>query len=177
MRMVGTQGIRPRPLDRRTDLRFRFNDDILKDIRKAEITVVPTAFTAKCLESLGLSGKLAQQMAGRNMDRLQAMREAGITLVFGTDTMVEPGDGWTDGTHALSFVDPFVAAGMGGAELLRAMTVDAAEALGLDDRGRVAPGMRADLVAVSGHPVDNPEALREVVFVMRAGSTVRSPTQ
>ena len=60
-------------------------------------------------------------------------------------------------------------------EAIRAGTTVAPELLGEQDGlGRVAPGFAADLVAVGGDPLRNLKTLQEVVFVMKAGSVVRS---
>ncbi|MCC6419637.1 MAG: amidohydrolase family protein [Gemmataceae bacterium] len=58
------------------------------------------------------------------------------------------------------------------AEALRAATGTAAEALGLDDRGTLTPGRRADLVVVRGNPLADLECLHNVVAVMKAGRWV-----
>ena len=56
-----------------------------------------------------------------------------------------------------------------------AATSRAAESLGLGDRiGTIAPGMDADVIALDGDPLVDPEAFGRVVFVMRAGRVYRS---
>jgi imidazolonepropionase-like amidohydrolase len=63
--------------------------------------------------------------------------------------------------------------GMPPADALRAATAGNADILGLGDRGRVAPGLLADLVAVRGDPARDVTALREVVLVIKGGAIVR----
>jgi imidazolonepropionase-like amidohydrolase len=59
-------------------------------------------------------------------------------------------------------------------EALRAVTSAAAEACGIGARaGRVAPGFDADLLAVTGDPLADIAALRDVRAVFRAGHRVR----
>ncbi len=58
------------------------------------------------------------------------------------------------------------------AEVLRAVTATAAEALGLEDRGRLTPGRRADLVVVEGDPLTDLACLERVRAVMKAGRWV-----
>jgi imidazolonepropionase-like amidohydrolase len=57
-------------------------------------------------------------------------------------------------------------------EVLVAATRTAAEALGLDDRGVVAAGKRADLLVVEGNPVDDLACLERVRGVMKGGRWV-----
>jgi imidazolonepropionase-like amidohydrolase len=58
------------------------------------------------------------------------------------------------------------------AEALRAATATAAEALGLDDRGTLMPGKRADLLVVEGNPLQDLACLARVRAVMQAGRWV-----
>jgi imidazolonepropionase-like amidohydrolase len=64
---------------------------------------------------------------------------------------------------------------MSPARALRAATVDAAAALGLRDRGRLAPGQIADIIAVDGEPLADVTATERVVFVMQGGRVHRGP--
>jgi imidazolonepropionase-like amidohydrolase len=61
------------------------------------------------------------------------------------------------------------------AEALRAATATAAAALGLDDRGVLAAGKRADLVVVEGDPLRDLACLGRVVAVMKTGRWVAGP--
>ena len=46
----------------------------------------------------------------------------------------------------------------------------AAEALDMGDQiGRLAPGYEADIIALDGNPLDDINAVHNVVFVMRGG--------
>ena len=65
-----------------------------------------------------------------------------------------------------------VAAGMPNLEVLHAATAGNAASFGLADRGRIAPGLLADLVAVAGDPARDIAAVRTVVMVMKGGVVV-----
>jgi len=56
------------------------------------------------------------------------------------------------------------------------MTSNAAELLRIGgQRGRIAPGLAADLVAMPADPLADIEALRKINFVMKDGRIVRAP--
>ncbi|KQT32345.1 Xaa-Pro dipeptidase [Sphingomonas sp. Leaf412] len=88
---------------------------------------------------------------------------AGVKVAFGTDTGVSK-----HGDNAKEFA-LMVGAGMTPAQAIRAATVGAAEALGRDDIGSIAAGKRADIIAVSGSPLDDVTRLERVDFVMHRG--------
>ena len=58
---------------------------------------------------------------------------------------------------------------MSPVEALKTGTVNAAAAAGLADRGRIAPGMAADVIALDGDPTADINAVLDVDFVMRDG--------
>jgi imidazolonepropionase-like amidohydrolase len=67
------------------------------------------------------------------------------------------------------------AAGMPSLDIIRAVTTNAAEMLGWQDRvGGVEPGKFADLVAVAGDPIADITELERVRFVMKNGQVVRN---
>jgi imidazolonepropionase-like amidohydrolase len=60
-------------------------------------------------------------------------------------------------------------------DVIRAITTNAAEMLGWQDRiGSVEPGKFADLVAVGGDPIADITELERVRFVMKDGHVVRN---
>lgn len=65
--------------------------------------------------------------------------------------------------------------GLSTAQAIRAGTLTAAEALGVNDRGELAPGLLADIVAVPGDPLADIKALQSVGFVMKGGAVYKSP--
>ena len=44
-----------------------------------------------------------------------------------------------------------------------------------NSKGRIAPGYQADLIAVSGNPLEDLSALSQVPFVMKRGTAVKTP--
>lgn len=110
----------------------------------------------------------------RRMPALQAMLRAlhlaGASLVAGTDAgiaPIKPPDAVRYAPSALQQI------GMTPAQALRTVTSHAATALGLaDHKGRLAAGYDADILAVDGDPLLDPEALHRVRAVFCRGSLV-----
>ena len=94
---------------------------------------------------------------------------AGVKVAFGTDTGVS-----RHGDNAQEFA-LMVEAGMTPAQAVRAATTAAAEALGRDDIGTLAPGKAADLIAVAASPLEDVRTLERVTFVMRRGVVAKQP--
>jgi imidazolonepropionase-like amidohydrolase len=61
------------------------------------------------------------------------------------------------------------------AEVLRAVTATAAEAIGLTDRGVLTVGKRADLVVVEGNPLEDIACIGRVKAVLKAGRWIVKP--
>lgn len=95
---------------------------------------------------------------------------AGVEMVYGTDSAVYP-----HGDNARQF-SRMVQFGMTPAEAIRSATVIAADLLGVGDQvGRIAEGLQADLVAVSGNPFEDISILEHVEFVMKGGVVYKQP--
>lgn len=60
-------------------------------------------------------------------------------------------------------------------DALHAGTINAAELLGVRDRGELVVGKLADGGAVPGDPLENIRTTEEVVFVMKGGKIYRRP--
>ena len=89
----------------------------------------------------------------------------GGRVVYGTD-LGNQGPPPAVDTEELALL---VEAGLAPGRALAAATSLAADHLGLADSGRVAPGMRADLLLVEGDPLDDLTALGRVLLVTREG--------
>ena len=104
------------------------------------------------------------------IDVLQRARRKRVKIVFGTDAV-----GGAHGRNAEEFIYRVTDAHEMPMDVIVSATSMAAESLRLGDRiGTVAPGFDADLVAVSGNPLDDITAVRRVVFVMKGGQVFHS---
>lgn len=95
----------------------------------------------------------------------QALR-SGVQMCVGGDVGV-----YTHGTNVRE-LELMAEYGMEPRAVLRAATAGNADIFGLEDRGRIRPGLLADLVAVRGDPSLDPSALRDVALVMKGGEVV-----
>ncbi|WP_208719729.1 amidohydrolase family protein [Amycolatopsis circi] len=101
-----------------------------------------------------------------------ALRAAGVEILAGTDANAEPGApaAIPHGSSLHHEFELLAEAGLSSVEILRAATVDPAQAFGLTDRGEIRPGLRADLVLVDGDPVADLSATRAIRTVWCAGT-------
>ncbi len=93
--------------------------------------------------------------------------DAGLRMPLGTDAVA--------GAHGQNAREAFVRvqAGQRPVDALISATSLAAESLGMGSTlGRLAPGYLADIIAVSGDPTANIDALRSVRFVMSQGKVI-----
>jgi imidazolonepropionase-like amidohydrolase len=103
-----------------------------------------------------------------------AAREARLTIIAGTDANNEAGVPFSP-RHGSSLADELgllVDAGLTPAAAIRSATASPARTFGLNDRGAIAPRLRADLMLVDGEPTLDIAAIRNVRGVWIAGARV-----
>lgn len=88
---------------------------------------------------------------------------AGVKMSFGTDAGVCP-----HGINARQFAF-MVKYGMTPMQAIQSATSNAADLLGKSNLGSLQPGKYADIIAVSGDPLENIRLLENVKFVMKEG--------
>jgi len=114
-------------------------------------------------------------LAADIIDRLRRANKIGVKIAFGSDTVTDIPNR-TRADMMLDYLAVFRAAGVTPTQMLRYLTTGPAELLRLDkQRGAIAPGLAADIIAMPANPLDDTEALRKVDFVMKDGKVVRSP--
>ena len=95
------------------------------------------------------------------------LSDAGVTLVAGSDAGIFTN---IPGASLIDELELLVEAGLSPAEALRTATLNPAAVLGEDaDRGRIAPGMVADIVLVNADPLRDLTALRSPTLVVAQG--------
>jgi imidazolonepropionase-like amidohydrolase len=99
----------------------------------------------------------------RKRASFKAAIDAGVMICNGSDIGV-----FSHGDNVRE-IELMVDYGLTPLAALKAATSNNAKALHLDDRGRIAPGLLADLVAVEGDPTKATAPLRKVKLVMKGG--------
>lgn len=101
---------------------------------------------------------------------MKAAREAGVTFAMGGDVGV-----FAHGDNAREMELLVHEYGFAAAEVLRQATNGNAAIFRLKDRGRIEPGLLADLVAVAGDPTKDVSLVRQVRLVLKNGVIYRGP--
>jgi imidazolonepropionase-like amidohydrolase len=147
-------------------------DEDLALARDNRVVLVSTDFTVRQLLANGFDEANAKRIHALRVERLRRAYQAGVTIVFGTDIMNSLHD--SRGVQALEYISSFIEAGVPPADILRAMTSRAARLLDIDkERGSLAVGQAADLIAVPRNPLEDIRTLQHVSFVMRNGVVQR----
>jgi len=102
-------------------------------------------------------------------ETIKALKAAGVRILAGTDCS-NPGTAHGASLHRELAL--LVAAGLTPKDALAAATSVTADAFDLKDRGRIAPGRRADLVLVAGDPTVEITATRAIVGVWKQGRAI-----
>jgi imidazolonepropionase-like amidohydrolase len=151
---------------------WKLTDEDLALAKKNGVVLVSTDFTVKQLESDGWSEEDSKGIHAARVERLRRAYKAGVTIVFGTDIMSDVRE--SRGAQSLEYISSFVEAGVPPADILRAITSNAARLLDIDkERGPLKAGLAADMVAVPNNPLEDITTLQRVVFVMKDGVIIR----
>jgi imidazolonepropionase-like amidohydrolase len=100
---------------------------------------------------------------------IKQLVRARVPILAGTDSPVQ---GITYGASLHEELSLLVGAGLSPVQALVAATSAPAKAFHLDDRGAIAPGLRADMVLVQGDPTREIEATRNIVEIWKKGVAV-----
>ncbi|MFN2421999.1 MAG: amidohydrolase family protein [Gemmatimonadota bacterium] len=148
------------------------DDEAVAMMKERDVYLVPTTYLADAIDLDLLPPPIrakAEWVLPRAKENLRRAIRAGVPIAFGTDAAVFP-----HGENAKEFA-ALVERGMAPLEAIRSATIHAADLLGVDDRGVIAAGKLADLIAVPGNPLQDVHALENVRFVMLGGDVVKEP--
>ena len=156
---------------------FELTDAQLTQMKAKGIFLVGTDFPSAHLDAMGTYGGTFPESAvltPRIIDRLKRAHRIGVRMAFGSDTVIDL-PGRTRADLMLDYLAVWRSAGIGPADILRAMTSDAAELLRVGhQRGRISPGLAADIVAMPADPLKDIEALRKIDFVLKGGKSIHT---
>ena len=146
------------------------DDEAIRLFKVRGVYLVPTEIAPVAALAQARSGALPPATIPKAEAAAAAMHEshrrafrAGVKFAFGTDTGVSKhGDNATEFPYLVDL-------GMTPAQAIRTATVAAADLLGRDDIGTLAPGKTADIIAVAGSPLQDVKQLERVSFVMHRG--------
>ena len=146
------------------------DDDAAALMKQRGTYLVPTAYLLGTFKFESLSPPIAakaREVIPMAQESHRRAVRAGVKIAFGTDAAVA-----AHGENARE-LSVYVGYGMRPLEAIRTATLNAADLLGVSDRGVLAPGKLADLIAVRGNPLEDVRVLERVVWVMKAGEVVR----
>ena len=147
-------------------------DEAAAIIKKNGGFVTPTLYLIDALDPASLPPLLAEKQRKLGPLAQESFKRAlknGLKIAFGTDAGVFP-----HGDNAKEFA---VRVRLGETPLhaIQSATVVNAELFGTPDRGKIEPGLLADLVAVAGNPLEDVKLLEDVRFVMKGGVVYKKP--
>lgn len=150
---------------------YTLTDSVLKLMKEHGTYLVPTDVPLQRLHHAERPELL--DFVRERSDRLRRAYKIGVPLAFGTDdTHDQPG--LDRGQVSLEFIDGWIDAGVPPVDILRALTINGAKLLKItEQRGSIAKGRYADLVAVPANPLSDIRVLMKSTFVMKDGKVVR----
>jgi imidazolonepropionase-like amidohydrolase len=147
-------------------------DETLELMIERGTFLVPTTYLADGMDVSHAAPELqakAAEVFPRAKQTVAKAIQRGVKIACGTDAPAIP-----HGRNAKEMV-ALVDRGMTPLQAIRAATTVAAELIDVDDRGRLVPGLFADVVGVEGDPLEDITVLERVAFVMKGGRVYRHP--
>ncbi|MYA07140.1 MAG: amidohydrolase family protein [Holophagales bacterium] len=167
--------------------------EVVEAARQAGIFVVPTLAVLETIAATGGGPELAadpliapfltpEQRGGLDRDfgrepdpelmanilaDVGALHAAGVPILAGSDA---PNPGTSHGASVHRELELLVRAGLTPVEALRAATAAPVDAFDLGDRGRIAAGLKADLILVRGDATADVRATRDIAAIWKDGT-------
>ncbi len=167
------------------------DDDFVTLMRKRDAFIVPTLSVVASMAgsgegdvlsadpritpylTTGQAGTLAKAFGAadparlqRALDSVRRLHAAGVDILAGSDA---PNPGTAHGASLHHELELLVRAGLTPTQALASATSLPAKRFGIDDRGRIAAGLRADLLLVDGNPLDDITSTRAIAMVWKNG--------
>ena len=144
-----------------------FTQDEIEDMKTHHVALIPTLTLWTTVVSDVQSQK---RMVDSGIAELRQYTSVGGTILFGTDvgfqTKYDPTEEYA-----------FMGRAMSWREILGSLTTNPSEFFKSPTEGRVAKGMRADLVVLSGDPAEDVRNFAKVSAAIRDGKVIYSTTE
>ncbi|MEP7110439.1 MAG: amidohydrolase family protein [Ferruginibacter sp.] len=152
---------------------FELDDDLLLLMKEKGTFLVGTDVGYDSNISWGLDSISARTEEKKTIDRLKRAYKIGTKMAYGTDLVIdEPGLNRIQ--TSLKVLQTWKAAEIPSSYVLKAMTIYAAELLGVEkNRGVLEPTYWADIIALKNSPLEDIEAIKNVHFVMKEGKVIK----
>ncbi|HZM31989.1 MAG TPA: amidohydrolase family protein [Acidimicrobiales bacterium] len=147
------------------------SDDTLDLFVERGTFLVPTTYLADGMDVSGAAPELqakAAEVFPRAKQTISKAIAKGARIACGTDAPAIP-----HGRNAKELI-ALVDRGMTPLQAILAATTVSAELIDVDDRGRLAEGLLADVVGVPGDPLADITSTEQVRFVMKGGQVFRN---
>ena len=153
------------------------DDEGVALMKKRGTWLVADVYNGDYIDEVGQRDKWPEEILRKNLETTGTQRQgftkaarAGVRIAFGTDAGVYP-----HGQNARQFAY-MVRYGLTPMQTIQSATINSARLLGRDGEiGSIAPGKRADLIAVTGDPLQDIDVLRTgLAAVIKDGVIVRN---
>ncbi len=154
------------------------DDEGIKLAKEHGTFIVPTMRTIELLaqeppanasEGRKKAYRLSKKHFSEMMENIGKAIKRGVKIAFGSDMVTEPHG------HAAQEFRLHVMAGQSPMEAIRSATIVSAEALNVSEQtGSIEAGKLADIIAVTGNPLDDITVLERVGFVMKDGKVYKN---
>jgi imidazolonepropionase-like amidohydrolase len=148
------------------------SDETLDLLVESGTFLVPTTYLADGMDTSRAAPELqakAAEVFPKARETISRAVARGARIACGTDAPAIP-----HGRNAKELI-ALVDRGMTPLGAIRAATTVSADLIDVDDRGRLEPGLLADVIAVPGDPLSDIGVTEDVRFVMKGGQVYRQP--
>ena len=145
-------------------------DQLDKLLEKKTFFVIPTLLTTiKAFDAMNLDeAKLLTKE--KLFAQVKKLFDNSVPILAGTDP---PNFGINFGTDLYQELQLLNESGMSTIEVLKAGTSNVADAFGLEDRGYVIAGYRADLILLDGDVTNDIKQMNQIITVWKDGKVVK----
>ena len=153
---------------------FSMTAETMALAREHGVPLVSTTFSLPVLQAMASDLSNPPEKDYRSgVATLKLAYEHGVTVAFGSD-IINKVPGLDRGEATMTYLRSFQDAGATPLQIIQAMTVNAARTIGIEkERGFLKPGLAADIIATRTNPLDDIDALKRLIFVMKDGRVIR----